>query len=117
MADLEIPEASGLSRLNALRELSRDLKPLECRLGLEHYGHHFNRIGLLYALGRDFLKVDASFIQGLDSNPGNQAFLAGLCEIAHRIGIQVFAEGVERQEELDKLNELGFDGASGLLVR
>jgi len=114
---LEIPEASGLSRLNALRELSRDLKPLECRLGLEHYGHHFNRIGLLYALGLDFLKVDASFIQGLDSNPGNQAFLAGLCEIAHRIGIQVFAEGVERQEELDKLNELGFDGASGLLVR
>jgi predicted signal transduction protein with EAL and GGDEF domain len=114
---LEIPEAGGLSRINALRELSRDLKPLQCRLGLEHYGHHFNRIGLLYDLGLDFLKVDASFIQGLDHNPGNQAFLAGLCEIAHRIGMQVYAEGVERQEELDKLNELGFDGASGLLVR
>jgi len=114
---LEIPEAGALSRLNALRELSRDLKPLECRLGLEHYGHHFNRIGLLYDIGLDFLKVDASFIQGLDSNPGNQAFLAGLREIAHRIGMQVFAEGVERQEELNKLNELGFDGASGLLVR
>jgi len=114
---LEIPEAGALSRLNALRELSRDLKPLACRIGLEHYGHHFNRIGLLYDLGLDFLKVDASFIQGLDSNPGNQAFLAGLCEIAHRIGMQVYAEGVERQEELDTLNALGFDGASGLLVR
>jgi predicted signal transduction protein with EAL and GGDEF domain len=113
---LEIPEAGGLSRLNALRELSRDLKPLQCRIGLEHYGHHFNRIGLLYDLGLDFLKVDASFILGIDSNPGNQAFLAGLCEIAHRIGMRVFAEGVERQEELDKLQALGFDGASGLLV-
>ncbi len=114
---LELPEAGALSRLNALRDLSRDLKPLGCHLGLEHYGHHFNRIGLLYDLGLDFLKVDASFIQGLDGNPGNQAFLSGLCEIAHRIGMRVYAEGVERQEELDKLNELGFDGASGLLVR
>ena len=32
---LESPEAGGLSRINALRDLSRDLKPLECRLGLE----------------------------------------------------------------------------------
>ena len=115
--NLEIPEATGLSRLSALRELSRDLKPLECGLGLEHYGRHFNRIGLLYDLGLDFLKVDASFIHGLDRNPGNQAFLAGLRDIAHRIGMRVYAEGVERQEELDKLIELGFDGASGPLVR
>lgn len=114
---LEIPEAGGLSRLNALRELGRELKPLGCHLGLEHYGHHFNRIGLLYELGLDFLKVDASFIQGIDGNPGNQAFLAGLCEIAHRIGMRVVGEGVERQEEMDKLDELGFDGASGVLVR
>ena len=114
---LEIPEAGALSRLGAVRELSRDLKPLECHLGLEHYGHHFNRIGQLYDVGLDFLKVDASFIQGIDSNPGNQAFLAGLCEIAHRIGMQVFAEGVERQEELAHLNGLGFDGASGPLLR
>jgi len=114
---LEIPEAGGLARLEALRELSRDLKPLGCRIGLEHYGHQFNQIGRLYDLGLDFLKVDASFIHGLDGNPGNQAFLAGLLEIAHRIGMLVFAEGVERDEELAKLLELGFDGASGAAVR
>lgn len=114
---LEIPEAGGLARLEALRELSRDLKPLGCRIGLEHYGHQFNQIGRLYDLGLDFLKVDASFIHGLDSNPGNQAFLAGLLEIAHRIGMRVFAEGVEREQELAKVLELGFDGASGAAVR
>lgn len=114
---LEVPEAGGLSRLNALREMSRALKPLQCQLGLDHYGHHFNRIGLLYGLGLDFLKVDVSFIQGVDHNPGNQAFLAGLCEIAHRIGMRVYAEGVETQSELDKLLALGFDGVSGDLPR
>jgi EAL domain-containing protein (putative c-di-GMP-specific phosphodiesterase class I)/GGDEF domain-containing protein len=114
---LEIPESGGLARLEALRALSRDLKPLGCKLGLEHYGHRFDQIGRLYDLGLDFLKVDPSFIHGLDANPGNQAFLAGLLEIAHRIGMRVFAEGVEREEELAKALELGFDGASGAAVR
>lgn len=114
---LEIPETGGLARLEALRELSRELKPLGCKLGLEHYGQHFNQIGRLYDIGLDFLKVDASFIHGLDGNPGNQAFLAGLLEIAHRVGMQVFAEGVERQEEMEKALEIGFDGASGSAVR
>ena len=48
---------------------------------------------------------------------GQAAFLAGLLEIAHRIGMLVFAEGVERPEELAKVRELGFDGASGSAVR
>ncbi len=113
---LEIPETGGLRRLSALRDLARELKPMGVRLGLEHYGHHFNQIGLLYDLGLDFLKVDSAFIQGIDINPGNQAFLQGLCEIAHRIGIQVFAEGVEDQAELAKLAELGFDGVTGVAV-
>ncbi|NTV95475.1 MAG: EAL domain-containing protein [Thiobacillus sp.] len=114
---LEVPETGGLRRLAALRDLARDLKPLGCHLGLEHYGHHFNQIGLLYDLGLDFLKVDSGFIHGIDQNPGNQAFLSGLCEIAHRIGIQVYAEGVETEAELDKLVDLGFDGVTGVAVR
>ncbi len=113
---LEVPEAGGLFRLQALRELARELRPLGCRVGLEHCGHQFDRIGELYELGLDFLKVDASFIDGIDGNAGNQAFLAGLCEIAHRIGMRVFAEGVARTEELETLRALGFDGATGTAV-
>lgn len=114
---LEIPEAGGLRRLAALRALARQLKPLGVRIGLEHYGHHFNQIGLLYDLGLDFLKVDSGFIHDVDRNHGNQAFLGGLCDIAHRIGIQVIAEGVEDEAELSALLALGFDGVTGLAVR
>jgi predicted signal transduction protein with EAL and GGDEF domain len=114
---LEVPESGGLRRLTALRNLARELKPLGCHLGLEHYGMHFNQIGLLYDLGLDFLKVDPGFIQDIDSNPGNQAFLTGLCDIAHRIGIKVYAEGVETEAEQAKLAEIGFDGVTGVAVR
>jgi EAL domain-containing protein (putative c-di-GMP-specific phosphodiesterase class I) len=80
---------------------------------LEHYGHHFSQIGLLHELGLDYLKVDASFVRGVDGNSGNASFLQGLSTIAHNIGLQVLAEGVATSSEWDALMALGFDGATG----
>lgn len=110
---LEVAESGALKHLDDFRELCRSLKQLGCRVGLEHYGHQFSQIGALHDLGLDYLKVDSSFVRGVDSNAGNVAFLRGLCSIAHNIGLQVLAEGVATQAELDALIRLGFDGATG----
>lgn len=114
---LEVAEAGALQHLDDFRELCRSLKSVGCRVGLEHYGHHFSQIGALHDLGLDYLKVDASFVRGVESNAGNVAFLKGLCSIAHNIGLQVLAEGVATQVELDALTSLGFDGATGPAIR
>jgi len=71
----------------------------------------------LHDLGLDYLKVDASFIRGLDSNPGNIAFLKGLSGIAHSIDLHVLAEGVATDDELKALEGVGFDGATGPAIR
>ena len=97
--------------------MCRELKPSGCRIGLEHFGHEFSQIGQWHDLGLDFLKIDASFVRGLDTNPGNAIFLKGLCGIAHGIGLQVLAEGVASDAELAALKALGFDGATGPAVR
>jgi len=114
---LEVPENGALKHLPHFRELCHGLKSAGCRVGLEHFGHQFSQIGLLHDLGLDFLKVDSSFVRGLDSNPGNAAFLKGLSGIAHSIGLQVLAEGVTTPEELKALAEVGFDGATGPAIR
>ena len=110
---LEVAENGAFRHLDRFRELSRELKAAGCRIGLEHFGHQFSQIGLLHDLGLDYLKVDASFVQGLDTNPGNRAFLKGLSTIVHGIGLTVIAEGVTSEAELDALSEVGFDGATG----
>ena len=110
---LEVSEAGALQHLPAFKVLCNQLKSRGCRTGLEHYGHHFSQIGLLHELGLDYLKVDASFVRGVDANAGNAAFLKGLCSIAHNIGLQVLAEGVATSAELSALVGLGFDGATG----
>jgi EAL domain-containing protein (putative c-di-GMP-specific phosphodiesterase class I) len=65
----------------------------------------------------DYLKVDASFIRGIEDNPGNRAFLRGLTTIAHGIGLIVIAEGVASAAEITALNDIGFDGATGPAIR
>lgn len=113
---LEVPEAAAMRRVDSLRDWVAGLKPLGCKLGLAHCGFRFDRIGQLYDLGLDFLKVDASFVHGIGERPGNRAFLAGFCDIAHRIGVKVIAEGVAGDADLAVVRELGFDGMTGMGV-
>ena len=110
---LEIPESGALRHLPAFRALCQELKACGCRIGLEHYGHHFSQVGQLHELGLDYLKVDASFVRGVANNIGNAAFLKGLAAIGHSIGLLVVAEGVANAQDLAALGELGFDGATG----
>lgn len=110
---LEMAESGALKHLDAFRALCFALNQRGCHTGLEHFGHHFSQIGLLHDLGLDYLKVDSSFIRGIESNSGNAAFLKGLCSIAHNIGLTVMAEGVATAAEFNALQGLGFDGATG----
>ncbi|MRR50899.1 MAG: EAL domain-containing protein [Rhodocyclaceae bacterium] len=114
---LEVAETGALHHFEAFRALCRDIKAAGSRLGLEHFGRQFSQVGLLHDLGLDYLKVDASFIRGLDGNPGNQAFLKGLSSIAQGIGLQVIAEGVVSDAEFKALAGVGFDGATGPAVK
>lgn len=114
---LELGESGALRHFEAFRDLCRELKAAGCRVGIEHFGRQFSQIGQLHGLGLDYLKVDAGFVRGLESNPGNQAFLKGLCAIAHGIGIQVIAEGAVSEAELQALAGVGFDGATGPAVK
>lgn len=114
---LEVPEYGALAHLQAFRSFCLELSDSGCRLGIEHFGHQFSQIGKLHDLGLDYLKVDASFIREIESNAGNQAFLKGVSSIGHRVGIQVFAEGVVSDAELDVLRSLDFDGATGPAIK
>lgn len=113
---LEVSESGALAHFDAFKALCADLRGVGCKLGLEHFGRQFSEIGRLHDLGLDYLKVDGSFVRGLEGNTGNQAFLKGLSTIAHSIGLKVIAEGVTSAADLAALTGVGFDGATGPAV-
>ncbi|TRZ97915.1 MAG: EAL domain-containing protein [Rhodocyclaceae bacterium] len=110
---IEVAETGVLKHVDAFRSLCGILRSHHCQVGVEHFGRQFSQIGQLHDLGLNYIKVDASFVRRLDTNPGNQAFLKGVSSIAHTIGLLVIAEGVVTDTEFAALTAVGFDGATG----
>ncbi|TCJ13913.1 EAL domain-containing protein [Parasulfuritortus cantonensis] len=110
---IEVPEYGAFRNFDAFRSFCHHLARHGCKLGIEHFGHHFGEIARLAELGLDYLKIDSNYVRDIDSHTGNQEFLRGLCRIAHNVGMLVIAEGVSSAAELATLIELGFDGATG----
>ncbi len=114
---LEVPEDGVFGQLEQFRHFCNTLKPLGCKIGVEHVGAQISRLGELHDLGLDYIKIDGSVIHGIDSNTGNQAFLKGLCLIAHSIGLMTIAESVANEREVALLPDLGIDAMTGPAVK
>lgn len=110
---LEVPEYGAFRELEAFRDFCRTFKGLGCRIGIEHFGHHFGEFQKLTDLGLDYLKIDPSFVRGIHQKKNNQKFLRGLCSLAHSIGIIIIAVGVQNEAEQRTLIKLGLDGVTG----
>ncbi len=113
----EVSEHSVFQNLTKFKSFAELVKSLGCKIGVEHVGTQIGRLGELHDLDLDYIKVDASIIRDIDKNPGNKAFLKGICLIAHSIGLIAIAEGVQTGEELSTLPELGIDAATGPAVK
>jgi EAL domain-containing protein (putative c-di-GMP-specific phosphodiesterase class I) len=113
---LEIPENGAFINVDAFRAFHQNISTSGCKIGLEHFGRQFERMGLIHDLKLDYVKVDGGFIRNIETDDGNQAFVKGVGNIIHRMGTQIFAEGVNSDAELKTLNTLGIDGVTGPAV-
>ncbi len=113
----EVAEHSVFQNLSKFETFTKLVKSFGCKVGVEHVGTQISRLGELHDLDLDYIKVDASIIRDIDKNPGNKAFLKGICLIAHSIGLIAIAEGVQTKQELKALPALGIDAATGPAVK
>lgn len=109
----EIPEKSAFEYPVEFRHFCNQVKPLGCKIGIEHVGAHISRLGELHDVGLDYIKIDVSIIKDIDTNEGNKTLLRGLCMIAHSIGAMAIAEGVQTNDEQAALKQIGVDGMTG----
>lgn len=110
---LEVAESAVITHTDSFRVFATKVRQAGSHAGLKHFGRHFNQADAVHDLGLDFLKVDSSLVRGLQYSADNQIFLQGLALAAHKMGIQVFAEGVIDRAELVALQAADFDGTAG----
>jgi diguanylate cyclase (GGDEF)-like protein len=110
---LEITESAILDDPgHALRNLER-LSALGCRMSIDDYGTGYSSLAYLKRLPVNELKIDRSFVLGMVNDASDAVIVRSTIDLAHNMGLQVVAEGVEDEATLRRLRELHCDMVQG----
>ncbi|HET9728576.1 MAG TPA: EAL domain-containing protein [Acidimicrobiia bacterium] len=112
---IEITETAALHDIDAVAAEAHSARELGIHVALDDFGTGHSSLTLLRSLPIDRVKIDRSFIKDITTQPRDAAIVANLISLAHDIGIEVVAEGVETPEQAMKLLELGCRRAQGWL--
>ncbi len=112
--NLEITESALIEDSGLPVETFNALKKLGMRIVLDDFGTGYSSLGYLHRFPIDGLKIDRSFVRELDAPGGGQvAIVEAILAMARALSLRVVAEGVETEEQLEKLQELGCEYAQG----
>jgi EAL domain-containing protein (putative c-di-GMP-specific phosphodiesterase class I) len=110
---IEITESAMMVEQVTSREALRELKALGVKLSVDDFGTGYSSMQYLAQLPLDELKIDLSFVKAMLEQPQNEKIVRSLIDLAHNLDLKVVAEGVETQEILAALDQLGCDHAQG----
>jgi len=113
--NLDITEEDAMSSINRTAIDFALFKELGLTISLDHFGAGYSSLKHLQMLPLSMLKIDRSLIFDLSSNLDHQVAVKGIVNLAHTLGYEVVAEGVETSKEIKILNHLNCDHAQGYL--
>lgn len=91
------------------------LKALGVRLALDDFGTGYSSMNYLRRFPVDIVKIDQRFVSDLDRDATSAAIVSAVTHLAHALGMTVVAEGVENDQQRDRLIDLGCEFAQGFL--
>jgi EAL domain-containing protein (putative c-di-GMP-specific phosphodiesterase class I)/DNA-binding response OmpR family regulator len=112
---LELTEHDPVDDYPALREALNGLKP-DLQVSVDDAGAGFASLSHVLALRPQFMKLDQSWVNGIETDPARQALVAGLGHFAEATGCLLIAEGIETDGQLAMLRSLDVDLGQGFLL-
>lgn len=105
--EFEVTESSLLDRDAYKLAVLREIKAIGCRISLDDFGTGYSSLRLLNEFPFDKLKIDGSFIRGDANDIRRTQILEAMIELGKKLGLVVIGEGVETQEQANRLARLG----------
>ncbi len=112
---LEITESVIVTEGSVGHEVLGELQRIGVKLAIDDFGIGYSSLAYLTRLPVHALKVDRTFIAGLGTAQ-DASILSAMVELAHTLGLEVVAEGVETETELEQLKVAHCDEAQGFLL-
>lgn len=113
LLELEITESAMMLDPDRARRTVHELRGLGVQISIDDYGTGFSSLGYLRDLQAHALKLDKSFVIDLEKLEHNRVIVESTAQLAHALGMQIVAEGVETQWVQDYLTNAGYDLGQG----
>jgi EAL domain-containing protein (putative c-di-GMP-specific phosphodiesterase class I) len=111
----EITESTAMTDPERTRVVLNRLHEAGIRLALDDFGTGYSSLARLREMPVDVLKIDRTFVRGVDADPQNASMVSAMVALASNLGMSTLAEGIETQEELRVLIERGCQLGQGFL--
>ncbi|BCB95306.1 hypothetical protein JZK55_02280 [Dissulfurispira thermophila] len=110
---LEITEESAIHNYKLFNEAVDYYKKRDYKIAIDDFGAGYGGLKMLSVIEPDFVKIDRHFISNIDKATVKFNLVDSIASACHRIGIKVIAEGIEREEELKIVINMGIDLLQG----
>ncbi len=110
---LEITESLAMDDVEVTSAILNKLHNLGVRLAIDDFGTGHSSLGYLARFPIDVIKIDQSFVRGIDQDPVKSAIVSAVVALSQAIGSTTVVEGVETLPELEQIEGLGCDIAQG----
>jgi len=114
--EFELTETAVMRRSDLVKQTMDALGRLGVRFSLDDFGTGFSSFVHLNSLPIALLKIDKSFVGGMEEREENRKLVHAMINLAHNLNLEVVAEGVETPEQLALLRLFGCDQAQGYLI-
>jgi diguanylate cyclase (GGDEF)-like protein len=111
--ELEITESAVMTEPERALEVLARLSAMGLRIAIDDFGTGYSSLSYLKKLPVNTIKIDKSFVIGMERDENDAAIVRTSVDLAHNLKLEVVAEGVENEETLKRLSELGCDTAQG----
>ncbi|WP_196139618.1 EAL domain-containing protein [Aliikangiella sp. G2MR2-5] len=111
--NVEITESILIEDYKAALNFVRELKSMGIKVYLDDFGTGYSSLSYLHHFPFDAIKLDRSFIKDLSTNRSNKAIVEAIATLSSNLGIEAVAEGVEEEEQLIALRNMGYPTAQG----
>ncbi len=113
--EIEITESVLIDSAEKALQCINEIKKMGIKIAIDDFGTGYSSLSYLYNFPADLLKVDKSFIDNMNTNRSSKQYVAAIISIGHIMKYDVISEGVEKEDQLETLKEIGCDYIQGFI--